>query len=54
MRVAPAVGGESLAATLARLRADNAVEYAEPDQRRYPQAAPDDPLYAGQWYLQLP
>jgi len=52
MRVEPAVGGESLAATLARLRADNAVEYAEPDQRRYPQAAPDDPLYAGQWYLQ--
>jgi serine protease len=52
MRVQPAVGGESLAATLARLRADSAVQYAEPDQRRYPQAVSDDPLFSGQWYLQ--
>jgi len=52
LRVEPAASGESIAATLARLRADSAVEYAEPDQRRYPQAAPNDPLYSGQWYLQ--
>jgi serine protease len=52
MRVEPATGGESIAATLARLRADSAVAYAELDQRRYPQAVPNDPLYTGQWYLQ--
>ncbi len=52
MQVEPAVTGESVAATLARLRADPAVEYAEIDQRRYPHAIPDDPLYTGQWYLQ--
>jgi len=42
----------SSAATLARLRADPEVEYAVPDERRYIHGAPDDPLYAGQWYLQ--
>ena len=52
MEVEPAVTGESAAATLARLRADPAVEYAEIDQRRYPHAIPNDPLYTGQWYLQ--
>lgn len=43
---------ESLDESLARLRADAAVEYAEPDQMRYPHAVPNDPLYSGQWYLQ--
>jgi len=52
LRLQPAAGGESIAATLARLRADSAVEYAEADQRRYAQAVPDDPLFTGQWYLQ--
>lgn len=52
LRVQPAVPGEPLAATLARLRVDPAVEYAEADQKRYAQAAPNDPLYAtAQWYL---
>ncbi len=51
MQVTPAAG-ESVAATLARLRADPAVEYAEVDQRRYAHALPNDPLYTGQWYLQ--
>lgn len=37
---------------LAALRADPRVEYVEPDQRRYAQATPDDPLFAGQWFLQ--
>ena len=37
----------------ARARARDAdVEFAEPDVRRYPHALPNDPLYAGQWYLQ--
>jgi serine protease len=52
MRVLPAVTGESMAATLARLRADPAVVYAEVDQRRYIHAVPNDPLYLDQWYLQ--
>ena len=52
MRVLPAVPGELIAATLARLRADPDVVYAEPDQRRYIHAAPNDPLYLDQWYLQ--
>ena len=44
--------GESFADQLARVRADADVEFAEPDRRRYPHALPNDPLYAGQWYLQ--
>jgi serine protease len=52
LQVEPAVAGESLEATLARLNADPAVEYAELDRRRYLHAVPNDPLYAEQWYLQ--
>jgi serine protease len=52
MHVEPQISGESLAATLANLRADPAVEYAEPDQRRYPHAVPDDTLFPNQWFLQ--
>lgn len=52
MQFEPKTSGESLDETLARLRADATVEYAEPDQRRYPHAVPNDPLYLGQWYLQ--
>jgi len=44
--------GETIASSLARLRADPTVEYAEPDQRRYPHAVPNDPLYVNQWYEQ--
>jgi len=47
-----AASGESLATTLARLRADPEVEYAVRDERRYIHAAPNDPLYPQQWYLQ--
>jgi serine protease len=47
-----AAAGESDAATLARLRSDPEVEYAVPDARRYIHGAPNDPLYAEQWYLQ--
>ena len=44
--------GTDLAATLARVRADPQVEYAELDQRRYAHGVvPDDPLYAQQWFL---
>ncbi|HYB65212.1 MAG TPA: hypothetical protein VEC59_08135, partial [Steroidobacteraceae bacterium] len=51
VQVEPAMG-ESAAATLARLRADTEVEYAVRDERRYIHAAPNDPLYPQQWYLQ--
>ncbi|MFF1382229.1 S8 family serine peptidase [Arthrobacter sp. NPDC058288] len=36
---------------LAALKADPAVEYAEPDSRMYPAATPNDPLYPQQWAL---
>ena len=61
MQVEPAAAGESVAQTVARLRADPDVEYAEPDQRRYVHAVPNDTLYGrtdashpGQWYMQNP
>jgi serine protease len=44
--------GDSTAAILARLRADPAVESVDIDERRYPHAMPNDPLYANQWYEQ--
>jgi serine protease len=50
--VEPAVAGEPIAATLERLRADPEVEYAEINQRRFPHALPNDPLFSQQWYLQ--
>jgi len=45
VEVEPAVAGETVAETLARLRADPEVEYAEADQRRYIHAVPNDPCY---------
>ena len=51
VRVQPR-GAESAAQTLARLRGDSQVEYAEADQRRYPLAETNDPLFVNQWYLQ--
>jgi serine protease len=51
LKVQPAAG-ESIEATIARLRADSAVETAEVDQRRFPHAVPNDPLFPGQWYEQ--
>ncbi len=47
-----ALTGGSLEDTLATLRADPEVEFAEVDQRRYIRALPNDPLYASQWYQQ--
>lgn len=39
-------------ASLAALRLDPAVAFAESDQKRYPHAVtPNDPLFSGQWYL---
>jgi serine protease len=51
MHVLPAAAGEAIAATIARLRADPEVIFAEPDRRRYIHAVPNDPLYLDQWYL---
>jgi serine protease len=45
-------GAPALEAALAKVRADASVVYAEPDERRYPHAVPDDPGFANQWYLQ--
>ncbi len=53
--------GAAVGAVLAKLRADPAVLFADVDQRRYPHAAPDDPLFVptpgtavGQWYMLTP
>ena len=46
------LGDSSPDQVLATLRADPAIEFAVPDRRRFAQAAPNDPLFAGQWYLQ--
>jgi serine protease len=47
-RAAP---GDSLEATLERLNADPAVEFAEPDARMRPHRVPNDPGFTGQWFL---
>jgi serine protease len=47
-----AAHGESASAVLARLRADPDVESVDVDERRYPHALPNDPLYTNQWYQQ--
>jgi serine protease len=44
-------GSAQLADTLARLRADPQVQYAEPDERRHLLGVPNDTLYGEQWYL---
>ncbi|MBV8910719.1 MAG: S8 family peptidase [Gammaproteobacteria bacterium] len=44
--------GASAAQTLATLREDPRVEFAEPDYRRHALAAPNDTLFGNQWYLQ--
>ena len=51
VEVERAAPGESLQATLARLRADPAVEFAEPDARMRPHRLPNDPGFPGQWFL---
>ena len=43
----------SIPEQLVRILADDTVEYATLDRRRYPHAVPNDPLYTGQWYLQV-
>jgi len=46
------LAGAGLADALARLRAADAVEFAEPDERRQAHAIPSDALFVNQWYLQ--
>ncbi len=52
--------GADVNAVLKSLRADPAVQFADVDQRRYPHALPNDPLFvpttgaSGQWYMQTP
>jgi serine protease len=52
MQIAPLTNNETAAETLARLRADSDVEFAEADRRVYAHATSNDPLATGQWYLQ--
>jgi len=42
---------DSMAAAMALLQADPEVAFVEPDRRRQRHLVPNDPLYAGQWYL---
>jgi serine protease len=49
-----AASGGTLDAALLRLRADSAVEFAEPDARMRPLRVPNDPGFAEQWSLQAP
>jgi serine protease len=52
--------GADVAAALDKLRADPAVAFADVDERRYPHALPNDPLFvptataSGQWYMLTP
>jgi serine protease len=52
--------GPDVATALDKLRADPAVAFADVDERRYPHALPNDPLFkptataSGQWYMQTP
>jgi len=52
LEIAAPATSANMDANLAILRADPDVEFAEPDLRRFPHALPNDPLFAGQWYLQ--
>jgi serine protease len=51
LEVERAAPGDSLEATLERLSADPAVEFAEPDARMRPHRVPNDPGFTGQWFL---
>jgi serine protease len=52
--------GADVATVLDKLRADPAVAFADADERRYPHALPNDPLFlptataSGQWYMLTP
>jgi serine protease len=52
--------GADVDAALTRLRSDPAVAFADVDERRYPHAIPNDPLFiptataSGQWYMLTP
>ncbi|MGE3138061.1 MAG: S8 family peptidase, partial [Thermoleophilia bacterium] len=50
-RVARVLGPQSDGQALARLRADPAVRWAEPDRLLQAQAVPNDPLFGRQWAL---
>jgi serine protease len=51
LRVTPHSGANT-AQTLAQLRTDPEIEYAEIDERRHPLNTPNDSLFNDQWYLQ--
>jgi len=47
----PSQGKASEAAILDAVRADPAVDWAEPNYLRYPSKTPNDPLFSQQWHL---
>lgn len=47
-----ALTGAELTSTLALVRANASVEFAEPDRRRHPHRIPSDALFVNQWYQQ--
>ncbi|HET7204635.1 MAG TPA: S8 family serine peptidase, partial [Steroidobacteraceae bacterium] len=52
MKLQTTSSSDTLGSTLARLRADPTVEYAEPDYRRSLHAVPNDPIFqSSQWHL---
>ncbi len=52
LRVQTSMDRESLIDLVHNLRKDPAVEWAEPNFRRYPNIIPNDPNYESQWHLQ--
>ncbi|HPE00853.1 MAG TPA: S8 family peptidase [Burkholderiaceae bacterium] len=54
LRASRALSGAELEATLAQLRADDAVSWVQPDARKFALALPNDPRYADQWWLRTP
>jgi serine protease len=52
LRLPQALRGAELNQAIASLQADARVQSVQPDLRKFALAVPNDPLFAGQWYLQ--
>lgn len=54
LRAAREMSGAELQSTLARLSADAAVAWVQPDRRKFALALPNDPRISEQWWLRAP
>lgn len=54
LRVPRQLSGAELQATLAKLSADSAVAWVQPDRRKFALALPNDPQFNAQWWLRTP